>query len=196
MEDLTLERAKRGDADAFEALMTPEEGRVWALCLRMLGNAEEARDAAQETMIRAWRALPSFRGEARFGTWVYRIAVRTCLDRMRKREETVPLETLQESGFEPMDPAPDPEGRVLQAEKSKVLRQALDRLPEEMRTALVLTSMDGQSYEEAAEVLEVPVGTVRSRIARAKLKLQKILLETGNYFGKTASKESEGGRKG
>ena len=196
MEDLTLERAKRGDADAFEALMTPEEGRVWALCLRMLGNAEEARDAAQETMIRAWRALPSFRGEARFGTWVYRIAVRTCLDRMRKREETVPLETLQESGFEPMDPAPEPEGRVLQAEKSKVLRQALDRLPEEMRTALVLTSMDGQSYEEAAEVLEVPVGTVRSRIARAKLKLQKILLETGNYFGKTASKESEGGRKG
>lgn len=196
MEDLTLERAKRGDADAFEALMTPEEGRVWALCLRMLGNTEEARDAAQETMIRAWRALPSFRGEARFGTWVYRIAVRTCLDRMRKREETVPLETLQESGFEPMDPAPEPEGRVLQAEKSKVLRQALDRLPEEMRTALVLTSMDGQSYEEAAEVLEVPVGTVRSRIARAKLKLQKILLETGNYFGKTASKESEGGRKG
>ena len=196
MEDLTLERAKRGDADAFEALMTPEEGHVWALCLRMLGNTEEARDAAQETMIRAWRALPSFRGEARFGTWVYRIAVRTCLDRMRKREETVPLETLQESGFEPMDPAPEPEGRVLQAEKSKVLRQALDRLPEEMRTALVLTSMDGQSYEEAAEVLEVPVGTVRSRIARAKLKLQKILLETGNYFGKTASKESEGGRKG
>ena len=196
MEDLTLERAKRGDADAFEALMTPEEGRVWALCLRMLGNTEEARDAAQETMIRAWRALPSFRGEARFGTWVYRIAVRTCLDRMRKREETVPLETLQESGFEPMDPAPEPEGRVLQAEKSKVLRQALDRLPEEMRTALVLTSMDGQSYEEAAEVLEVPVGTVRSRIARAKLKLQKILLESGNYFGKTASKESEGGRKG
>ena len=196
MEDLTLERAKRGDADAFEALMTPEEGRVWALCLRMLGNTEEARDAAQETMIRAWRALPSFRGEARFGTWVYRIAVRTCLDRMRKREETVPLETLQESGFEPVDPAPEPEGRVLQAEKSKVLRQALDRLPEEMRTALVLTSMDGQSYEEAAEVLEVPVGTVRSRIARAKLKLQKILLETGNYFGKTASKESEGGRKG
>ena len=196
MEDLTLERAKRGDADAFEALMTPEEGHVWALCLRMLGNTEEARDAAQETMIRAWRALPSFRGEARFGTWVYRIAVRTCLDRMRKREETVPLETLQESGFEPVDPAPEPEGRVLQAEKSKVLRQALDRLPEEMRTALVLTSMDGQSYEEAAEVLEVPVGTVRSRIARAKLKLQKILLETGNYFGKTASKESEGGRKG
>ena len=106
------------------------------------------------------------------------------------------LACLPESGFEPVDPAPEPEGRVLQAEKSKVLRQALDRLPEEMRTALVLTSMDGQSYEEAAEVLEVPVGTVRSRIARAKLKLQKILLETGNYFGKTASKESEGGRKG
>ncbi len=192
-DELALRRAQRGDAAAFEALMTPLEGMVWRVCYHYTGQAQDAQDCAQEAMLKAWRALPEFRGDSRFESWLYRICVSCCLDylRARRRRPTVSADELAEAGFDPADPAPQPEEAVLAGEEKAALRGAIDALPEEMRTVLILYAMEGRRYEEIAEITGSAVGTVKSRLNRAREKISAQLSKRREHSGKASVQHHE-----
>ena len=178
MDDLLLRRAQQGDPEAFEILMTDHlESLVWRICWHYTGNREDASDCGQETILKIWRSLPSFRSDCAFDSWVYRIAANVCLDflRKRKKEVTTSLEPLKELGFDPPDPGPGPEAQVLRDAERENLRQAIAALPEDQRDALILTQLEGKSYAEAAVLLSTNEGTVKSRINRARARLKECL---------------------
>ena len=179
MDELLLRRARQGDPEAFENLLTPLEGRIWRICWHYTGERESASDCAQETMLKIWRSLDSYRGDCAFETWVYRIAANCCLDAMRKakRDRSQSIEPLREAGFDPPDPEPGTEEKVIAADRRQRLREGIAQLPEEQREALILTQLEKIPYEEAAEQLGVSEGTVKSRVNRAKARLREILSE-------------------
>lgn len=181
MDELLLRRARRGDADAFEQLMTPLENMIWRVCWHYTGQRETASDCAQEAMIKIWRSLDSYRGDCAFESWVYRIAANCSMDAMRKqkRDKSESIEPMREAGFDPADPAPGTEEKVIAAEQRRRLREGISRLPEDQRDALVLTQLEGVSYEDAASRLGVSEGTVKSRVNRAKMKLKEWMEESG-----------------
>ena len=170
MDELLLRRARQGDPEAFESLLTPLEGRIWRICWHYTGEREAASDCAQETMLKIWRSLDSYRGDCAFETWVYRIAANCCLDAIRKakRDRSESIEPLREAGFDPPDPEPGTEEKVIAADRRQRLREAL-----------VMTQLEGISYEDAAARLGVSEGTVKSRVSRAKARLQEWLTESG-----------------
>jgi RNA polymerase sigma-70 factor (ECF subfamily) len=166
-----LARLRTGDSRAFEELVTTYQHRLFGVALRMLGSRAEAEEIAQETFLRAHRALGEFRGEARLGTWLYAIASRLCLDRLAsasRRHETPDETALQQQPAEGADAAAVLEQRELQA----ALHDAVAALPEERRIVVVLRDLEGLAYEEIAEVLGLPLITVRSRLHRARLDLK------------------------
>ena len=166
-----LARLRTGDTRAFEELVTTYQHRLFGVALRMLGSRAEAEEIAQETFLRAHRALGEFRGEARLGTWLYAIASRLCLNRLAaaSRRHEVPDDTaLQQQPAEGADAAAVLEQRELQA----ALHDAVAALPEERRIVVVLRDLEGLAYEEIAEVLGLPLNTVRSRLHRARLDLK------------------------
>ena len=166
-----LARLRTGDTRAFEELVTTYQHRLFGVALRMLGSRAEAEEIAQETFLRAHRALGEFRGEARLGTWLYAIASRLCLNRLASasRRHEAPDETaLQQQPAEGADAAAVLEQRELQA----ALHDAVAALPEERRIVVVLRDLEGLAYEEIAEVLGLPLNTVRSRLHRARLDLK------------------------
>lgn len=175
--ELLLRRARSGDARAFEQLVTPLEGTVWRVCWHYMNQYEDAQDAAQETMLKAWRSIGDFRGDAKLETWLYRLAVNCCLDALRRKKlrAAESSDDLHDAGYEPVDPAPQPEQRALQNEMHGELRQALTQLPEEQRTALILSAVEGRSYEEIAAITGTAMGTVKSRINRARNSLATML---------------------
>ena len=178
MDERLLRQAQAGDPEAFEALMGGLEALVWRVCWHYTGNREDASDCGQETMIRIWRGLPSFRFDCAFESWVYRVAANCCMDflRQRKKESGVSsLEPLREQGFDPPDPSPGVEAQVLQQDDHARLREAIASLPEEQRDALVLTQLEGRSYADAARLLRVNEGTVKSRVNRARSRLKEML---------------------
>lgn len=179
MDELLLRRAQRGDADAFEQLMTPLENLIWRVCWHYTGQRETASDCAQEAMIRIWRSLDGYRGECAFESWVYRIAANCSMDAMRKqkRDKSESIEPMREAGFDPPDPEPGTEEKVIAEERRRRLRECITRLPEDQREALILTQLEGVSYEEAAARLGTSEGTVKSRVNRAKAKLKEWLEE-------------------
>lgn len=181
MDELLLRRAQRGDAEAFEQLMTPLEKMVWRVCWHYTGDREAASDCGQDAMLRIWRALDSYRMECAFETWVYRVAANCCMDylRKKKRDRSESMEPLREQGFDPPDPKADTEGQAVAADEHQRLRECISRLPEEQREALVMTQLEGIPYETAAERLGVSEGTVKSRVNRAKAKLKEWLSESG-----------------
>ena len=166
-----LARLKDGDARAFEELVIAHQHRVFGVALRMLGNAAEAEEVAQEAFLRAHRAMASFRGEAKLSTWLYGIASRLCLNRLAGGERRLvrsgetELGRLAESGA---DPAADLE----RSEVEQALHRAIAELPEERRIVVVLRDLEGLSYEEIAAALELELGTVRSRLHRARMDLK------------------------
>ncbi len=176
MDELLLKRARNGDAAAFEQLMTLLESRVWRVCWHYTGNRENAEDCAQETMLRVWRGLASYRGDCAFETWVSRIAANCCLDLLRKKkgDKSVSIEPLREAGYDPADPAPGTSEQAEAAEDRRRLRECIAMLPEEQREALVLTQLEGVPYAEAARELRVTEGTLKSRINRAKQRLKEL----------------------
>ena len=186
MDELMLRRARDGDAEAFEALMTPLENLIWRVCWHYLGNREDASDCGQEAMIRIWRNLGNYRGDCAFESWVYRIAANVCLDllRKRKRERQTSLEPMREQGFDPPDPGPGTEEQVAAGDERERLRQMIAELPEEQRDALVLTQLEGKSYEETAAMLDVSEGTVKSRVNRAKARLKELMTEKDEKAGR------------
>ena len=189
-----VEKAKQGDQEAFEQLVLSNQNKVYALALRLCGDREEAADLAQEAFVKAWQGLASFQGESSFATWVYRLTTNVCIDHLRKqkrREEVAPAVSLddEEAGWaEPVDRENDPQLLLERSERGKALARGLEKLPDWQRRALVLRELSGLSYQEIAQALDIDLGTVKSRIARARLNLREILLEDGNFFEHGPSK--------
>ena len=179
MDELLLRRAQSGDPEAFEQLIGPLEQLVWRVCWHYTGNREAAEDCGQETMIRIWRNLDSYRGDCALESWVYRIAANCCMDflRKKKRDKSESVEPLREQGFDPADPSPGTEEQVVAEDEHRRLREAITQLPEEQREALILTQLQKVPYEEAALLLNISEGTVKSRVNRAKARLKEILSE-------------------
>ncbi|HSK69726.1 MAG TPA: sigma-70 family RNA polymerase sigma factor [Candidatus Limnocylindria bacterium] len=169
-------------AERFERMMLPHERQVYGVCLHMMGQAQDAEDCAQEAMLRAFRAFDSFRGDSSPSTWTYSIAVRVCLDALRKRKQVYSLDLLREGGFDVPDGAPDAYARLEDKERRRLLKAAIAELPPDFRAAQVLVDVQGLSYPEAAEALGLPLGTVKSRVHRARQALQQILLRDGELF--------------
>ncbi len=186
-------------SEGFIALVTPHEQALWRLCYRLLGNRQDAEDAVQETMLRAWRQIEGFRGEAAVKSWLYRIAVNYCTDQLRmrsRRPAPASIEEMAEQGFEPAAGEADPERELERRDRRGRLRQALESLPEEQRVPLILFAQEGMKYEAIAELMQLPSGTVKSRIARARSRLIEILeTEDGNNPAQAPSKRVKGGRK-
>lgn len=172
-----------GDVNRFEEIVLAHQHGVYALCFRMLGNAQDASDAAQETFFRAYRALASFRGDSRFSTWLYRLGSNICLDMLRKRPEA-PVLSLEDNDGQRWD-FPSREDTPPEVLERKELRRAVQsgllQLPPEFRQMLVLRDVNGLSYDEISLATGLKAGTVKSRIARARKKLAAILLSDGNF---------------
>ena len=195
-------RAKQGDQKAFEQLVLDNQNRIYALALRLCGDREEAADLAQEAFVKAWQGLSSFQGESSFSTWVYRLTTNLCIDHLRKKrrreavESVVSLDATDGGWAEPADWESDPQRLLERSERGRALARGLARLPDWQRQALVLRELSGLSYQEIAAALDIDLGTVKSRIARARLSLRKVLLEDGNFFDGPPSKSvkrKEGG---
>lgn len=192
MDELILRRAQKGDTAAFEQLITPYEQLVWRVCWHYTHHREDARDCAQETMVKAWRSLGQYRQSCSLESWLYRIAASCCVDFLRRKKRHIAdsADELAETGFDPVDPNPQPEEKTLQQEEKHRLHQALDQLPEDMRTALILSAVEGRKYEEIAQITGVAAGTVKSRINRARQKLAEILAKQ-EQSAKTIVQHSE-----
>ena len=190
-----VRRAKDGDQLAFEQLVTDNEKRIYNLCRRMVGDQEDAAELTQEAFLNAWLGLPGFQAESAFSTWLYRLASNVCLDFLRreKRRKSLSLTVVSLDQEEAVElEIPDqryaPEGELERLEQRQAIRDGLARLSEEHRQVLVLRELSGLSYREIAQLLGVEEGTVKSRIARARGALRKVLVEEGNFFGKAPSK--------
>lgn len=169
----------QGNTAAFGVLVRRYQERLYNSVYRLLDNAEDARDVVQEAFLSAYQSLDSFKGDARFFTWLYRIAVNTAISLKRKQRAMVRIETGRDSEptLEPHDPSAEsrPGHALEQAEQGRHVREALARLSPEHRAVLVMKDMEGQKYETMAEVLQVPIGTIRSRLHRARLELRELL---------------------
>jgi RNA polymerase sigma-70 factor (ECF subfamily) len=183
--DLSLvRRVQRGDKGAFDALVLKYQHKVVKLVMRYVRNPAEAEDVAQEAFIKAYRALPQFRGDSAFYTWLYRIAINTAKNAVVSRDRSpvdydLDLQNSDES-YDMQSRLKDsetPEGLVLTDEIRSTVNAAIDALPEDLRTAIVLRELEGLSYEEIAAAMECPVGTVRSRIFRAREAIDRRLRE-------------------
>lgn len=184
-EDAFLEKLKAGDAAAFDTLVTRYASDIYALLFRLTENAEEAGDLTQETFLSALKAVKKFRGEADLKTWLFRIAINESRNRFRwwqrrRRDKTVSLDAPCGAGEMPLSETvssnfSNPEQETLRREREKILLKALNDLPDIFREAIVLCDIEGFSYEEIAQALEINIGTVKSRIARGREELRKKL---------------------
>ena len=192
MVDELVRAATGGDEDAFAQLVALHEKKVYNLALRMCGDPEDAWDAAQEAFLSAWRGLPSFRGEAGFSTWLYRLTSNAAIDLLRRNRRQRGEASLDDEnlGIDAVDRAPSQE-QAEAAELRGAVTAGLFRLSDAHRQALILREVQGLSYEEIAAALAVDMGTVKSRISRARSALRKILQESGNLSGYLPSKPSE-----
>ena len=166
-----LDRLRAGEAAAFEDLVMTYQHRVFGVALRMLGNAAEAQEVAQEAFIRAHRALGDFRGDAKLSTWLYAITSRLCLNRLASGERRL-VRQGEDALLRLADAAPRPDVALERSELEAALQRAVAELPEDGRIVVVLRDLEGLSYEEIAQVLELPLGTVRSRLHRARADLK------------------------
>ena len=185
-EDQFLERLRCGETAAFEQVVAEHSGDVYALLYRMTSDAEEARDLTQETFLRAFQSIGRFRGDANLKTWIYRIAINQARNRWRwwrrrRRDVTVSLDATDDRNEQPLstnlanDEAIDPEQETLAREREAHLRAALLELKRPFREAVVLRDVEGFSYEEIAETLQISIGTVKSRLSRGRLELRRKL---------------------
>jgi RNA polymerase sigma-70 factor (ECF subfamily) len=176
-----VQRVQKGDKSAFDLLVLKYQHRVLKLVGRFVSDPAEAEDVAQEAFIKAYRALPAFRGDSAFYTWLYRIAINTAKNALvsnRRRPVDFDLDMQDPDQYERharLKEADTPEGVLLTDEIRVVVEKALEQLPEDLRTAIVLRELEGLSYEEIAEAMDCPVGTVRSRIFRAREAIDKKL---------------------
>lgn len=177
-----VELVKNGDAEVFGLLVHKYQDRIYSTILNYVSSIEDASDLAQETFVKAYSAMHRFQGTSAFYTWLYRIAINTAIDHLRKRPgvrvDSLEDDRFQEVGFEPAaGPSADPQHALATKEERKILKQAIGLLSEKLRTALILHDIEGLSQEEVAAVLDCPVGTVKSRVSRARCELRAILAD-------------------
>lgn len=183
--DLLLEAFRQGKPGAFDSIVRAHQDRVYAFCVRMLSDREEALDMAQEVFLSAYRNLEGFREEAKLSTWLFRIAANRCLNRIRQRstlnarEVRFPEQETRDGDaphFQPTAPGDDRPDRIAEnRELGKILTEALSRLDPDSRWILLLSDVEGFTNEEIAAMAEIPLGTVKSRLHRARMALRKIL---------------------
>ena len=197
-DEFTLRRAQKGDPAAFERLVTPHEQTIWRVCWHYTHHQQDAQDCMQEAMLKAWRAIGQYRGDCALETWLYRIAATVCVDFLRRQKrlpETESADELAESGVQPVDASPTPDEAAIRAESADNIRAAIDSLPGDMRTVIILYALQGQPYEAIAQATNTAVGTVKSRLNRARQKITKFLSESGNKTRSASSDTMKGGRK-
>lgn len=189
-ENKLVKKAVNGDNSAFEALMEEHMGIIYNIALRMAANQDDAEDMTQEIMIKIFRSLGSFKGNSKFSTWIYRVAVNTCLDELKKKKNKKHLSLDAEisgddgeSQIEIKDDSPSPEKLAEQNELRDMVASAVKLLSDEHRAVIVLRDIRGMSYSEIAEILGCSDGTVKSRISRARAQLKMILEKEYNFSG-------------
>lgn len=197
LEDAIVQRSVKGDREAFEQLVQLYERRVYTMALRMVGSPEDAYDLSQETFLRVYRSIRTFRGEAKFSTWIYKIVSNLCITFLRRKNRIrqIPLEQEADGGFEISLPDDrfNPELVLERVEISRTIEQALKTLSEEHRAIFILRELNGLSYAEIGEILSLEEGTVKSRLFRAREKLRVYLIEHGNISGPHSSNTAKGG---
>ena len=177
--------AGRGDSAAFEQLVRLYENKVYHLALRMCASPEDANDVAQEAFLAAWKGLPSFRGESGFSTWLYRLTSNAAIEHLRRNKKQKGDLSLddEELSLDAVDPGPRPQDAAEKSELKEAVAAGLRQLSDDHRQVLVLREIQELSYEEIAGMLGLDLGTVKSRISRARNALRKILLKSGNLSG-------------
>ena len=181
LDEQLVERVQRGDKNAFNLLVRKYQHKVVNLVARYVNNPGDVPDVAQEAFIKAYRALPTFRGESAFYTWLYRIAVNTAKNYLTSQGRRPPSSDVEADeaeyygGGEALQEVATPENLALTDEIKRTVFAAIEALPEDLRTAITLREMEGLSYEEIAKIMDCPVGTVRSRIFRAREAIDKKL---------------------
>lgn len=184
-----VERAQRGDKQAFELLVAKYQRKLGRLLSRFIRDPAEVEDVAQEAFVKAYRALPSFRGDSAFYTWLYRIGINTAKNYLvamgRRAPTTTEFDSEEAENFEDGEQLRDlntPEAQLMTKQIAATVNQTMEELPEELRTAITLREIEGMSYEDIATVMNCPIGTVRSRIFRARETIAerlRPLLDTG-----------------
>lgn len=192
-----LQRVVEGDVESFGVLVERHQERLWRVCERLLGDPDEARDAVQEAFLKAFRGAAGYRPQGRVYTWLYRIAVNHCLNRLRRRRVVRFLSFSSRGGkdedenepasWDPADTGPDAERRLASRRRWLRIRSAVEALPDGQRVVLVLAKFEGLSYREIAEVLGITIGAVESRLVRA---MRRLSAELEEEEGRT----EEGGR--
>ena len=189
-ENKLVNKAVKGDNSAFEALMEKHMGIIYNIALRMAANQDDAEDMTQEIMIKIFRSLGSFKGNSKFSTWIYRVAVNTCLDELKKKKNkkhlSLDAEISGDDGenqIEIKDDSPSPEKIAEQNELRDMVAAAVKLLSDEHRAVIVLRDIRGMSYSEIAGILGCSDGTVKSRISRARAQLKMILEKEYNFNG-------------
>ncbi len=186
-ESTLIESCKKGDREAFGELISKYERIVYGTVRLKIGKENDALDVSQEVFIKIWRHIAKYRGDCRFSTWVYKIAVNACLDFVRRSKNSVsePMPTrVDDDGDEVTveiadENTPSPESQAENSEKIAAVRKAIERLNPEQREIILLRDIEGYSYDEISEMLHLEIGTVKSRISRARNNLREILLEVG-----------------
>ena len=182
-----INRAKSGDSKSYDKLLKKYKNSVYSLVLRMVRNSQEAEDLTQEAFIKAFNSLDSFNEEYAFSTWLYKIATNNCIDFFRKRKlQTYSLDKpiqYKDSEIQHEIPDPDlnPEKSIMATERNKLIKEAINKLPEKYYRAIVLRHSEEKSYEEISEILGLPLGTVKARIFRAREMLNKALKDSLKY---------------
>lgn len=185
-----IKKCRNGDRDAFNILVENYQHQVVNLAYGMLSSTEDALDAAQEVFIKVYRNIDRFKGKSSLSTWIYRITSNVCKDFLRKRIRTIQSVSIYEGTdsddddrpMEIKDSSPTPQERIEITETQREVRRALDELPEEYRAVIVMYDLEGLSYDEISIALECPVGTIKSRLNRARKALKKNLSEKRELF--------------
>ncbi|MDO5022134.1 MAG: RNA polymerase sigma factor [Eubacteriales bacterium] len=182
----------KSKAERFEAFIAPYERSVYFTCLRVLSHKQDAEDCAQEALLRAYKYFDSFKNKSKPTTWLYRIAYNCCMDYIKAKDNTISFEDLEGENIE--DDGPSLYLQLEESERKRLLKEALKELPAMRRVPIVLCDLQGLSYQEAADIMDIPLGTLKSRINRARNSLKKILLENRELFLQNGSLIDEGGK--
>jgi RNA polymerase sigma-70 factor (ECF subfamily) len=200
IEKLLLKRAKAGDIESFEVLVKKHQSFIYNVALRVFRNTDDASDMAQEALIKAYKNISNFNEKSSFNTWLYRITINVCIDEQRKRKNriAIPLSANKDDDKNSFienikDNNYTPEESFLRKEEIHALNSAINRLPENHKIIILLRDIKGLGYDEIGDILNIPKGTVKSKINRARQKLKEIIIEKREPFNSNSVKIEEKG---